>query len=522
MSVPTIRPRSAADRDELGTGTRQAVLDLGSNSFHVLIADVFADGTLVPVGREREMLHLGAVVQRHGHVPDAERDHAVATVAHLTELARRLGATSRLAVATSALRDATNGPDVTSAMTRASGVPIQTIDGEREARLSYLGVRASIATDADPLLVLDLGGGSLEFAVGSGLDVSGAWSVDLGVSRLSAFVDTDPMTKAEYHRLVEMIRDRLAPVAAAIKAVGPERTVIVGGTLRALARVIAADRHDWLPATLNQYKMSTPRILELAKRLRPTKLDERLDLPGLKTRRADRIHIAALVLAETLTALELDGVTLSDWGLREGALLDNLDASPTIDGDALRVREASRLRRTFVPDDPHLEHVADLTVQLFDGTRDLHGRSSDDRNLLWCAAALHDVGETLALRRHHHHGAYLVEHAELRGYSPRDTAILCSVVRFHKSRGCSTSFPPLAALGGKDRRRTEQFVALLQLADGLDRARDQAVRTLRVEVTTDAVVVHLQGSELHTAREEFDRKTAFFERTFGLPVSLAD
>lgn len=510
------------DRDELGPGQRRAVLDLGSNSFHVLIADVFEDGTVVPVGREREMLHLGAVVERHGHVPDAERDHAIATAAHLTELARRLGATTRSAVATSALRDASNGRDVTAAMAEACGVPIQIIDGETEARLSYLGVRASIATDADPLLVLDLGGGSLEFALGSGLDVTTAHSVNLGVSRLSALVERDPLGKRERAQLISLIHERLDPVATAVRAAGPDRTVIVGGTLRALARVIAAERHDWLPATLNQYELSTKRIVDLAERLRTMTLDERLELPDLKSRRADRIHIAALVLAETLTALGIDRVTLSDWGLREGVLLDELGACPTIDRVTLRVREAKRLRRTFVPDDPHLEHVADLTVALFDGTQELHGRSPDDRNLLWCAAALHDVGETLALRRHHHHGAYLVQHAELRGFSPRDTAILCSVVRFHKSRGCSTSYPPFAALGAGDRRRTEQFVALLQLADGLDRARDQAVMRLGVEVETDKVVVHLHGSELHTAREEFDRKTAFFERVFTLPVSLAD
>lgn len=488
------------------------MLDLGSNSFHVLVADVHDDGTLVPVGREREMLQLGATVQRHGHVPLAEQERAVATVVHLTELARRLGATERLAVATSALRDAANGPEVVAAMREAAGIDIDVIDGDAEARYGYLGVRASVATDADPLLVVDLGGGSLEFALGSGLDVTRTHSLELGVSRLSAMVDADPMTTQERKHLRELVRRALAPVVVDVTQAGFEQVVAIGGTIRALSRVIAAERHEWLPATLNQFVVRRDHLEDLTHRLVRMDAATRTTLPGMKSRRADRIHVAALVLHEVVAALDLDGFTLSDWGLREGVLLSHDHVDPIIVPHALRRREASRLRRTFVPDDAHLEHVADLAVQLFDETRSLHGDDDVARHLLWCGAAVHDIGEALALRRHHRHGAYLVEHAELRGFSPRDTAVLCSVVRFHKSRGCSSGFPPYDALRRTDQRLVERLVALLQLADGLDRARDQSVRTVRVEHDDEVVTIHLDGTELHVAREEMARKTALFER----------
>ena len=496
------------------------MLDLGSNSFHVLIADVFEDGTVVPVGREREMLHLGAAVQRHGHVPAAEHDLAVNTVAHLTELSSRMGAVDLSAVATSAIRDATNRDEIVAAMEGASGVPVRVIDGDEEARLSYLGVRASVATSADPLLVLDLGGGSLEFAVGRGLEVTTTQSVDLGVSRLSALVDTDPpLSSDDRGRLEALITSTLTRAVAGLPVSELTQTVAVGGTIRTLGRVVAAERDHWLPESLNQFDVSADHVHDLAERLCAMDAAARAEVPGMKSRRADHIHIAALVCSAMLRALDLDEFTLSDWGLREGVLLQRSGARPTTDPSAIRHREATRLRRTFVPDDPHLEHVADLTVQLFDGTRELHGRDDDDRDLLWCATALHDVGETLALRRHAQHGAYLVEHAELRGFSPRDTATVCSVVRFHTSRGCSTDFAPFAALRPEDRRRAEEFVALLQLADGLDRARDQAVRSVTVRLE-EAVVVEPHGHELHVAVEEFARKTAVFERVFERPVEL--
>lgn len=510
-----------APSDPVVPPRRQAVLDLGSNSFHVLIADVHADGTVVPVGREREMLHLGAVVQRHGHVPPADVERAVATVAHLTELAKRLGATERLAVATSALRDAANGAEVVAAMEEASGVTVDVIDGDAEARYGYLGVRASVATDADPLLVLDLGGGSLEFALGWGLFVSSTHSVDLGVSRLSAMVDSDPLTTSDLRTLRRHVRDTLAPVAEDLLDRGFEQVVAVGGTIRALARVVAAEHHTWLPATLNQLDVGTDQVTELADRLLGMDADARSDVDGMKSRRADRIHIAALVLAEALDALDVAGFTLSDWGLREGVLLANHDGSPLTDRVAMRRREATRLRETFVPDDPHLAHVAELAVRVFDATHEVHGLDDEARHLLWCGANLHDVGETLALRRHHRHGAYIVEHAELRGFSPRDTAILCSMVRFHTSRGCSKSFPAFAALSSEGRELTERLVAILQLADGLDRARDQAVTDVTAAVDGDHVVLTPHGRGLHVAREELARKTAMFERVLGVTVEIA-
>lgn len=501
---------------------RGSVLDLGSNSFHVLVADLDDDGGIVPVAREREMLHLGSVVAEHGHVPDDARRRAVDVVVHLTELAGRMGAQERLAVATSALRDAENGADVVAEMAAATETPIRVIDGDEEARLAYRGVRASIATDADPLLVLDLGGGSLELVVGSGPRIHWSASLDVGVSRLSAMVRRDPPKGSDMKALRDHVREAVAPHRDRLAELAPEQVVAVGGTVRALARVVAAEERTWLPATLNQFPITSGEIAGLRDRLSDMDVDERADVPGMKSKRADRAHVAATILATALEALGLDGFTLSDWGLREGVLLEARGAVMPPTRADLRRREVERMQAAFTPHDAHLAHVADLAVALFDGTRDLHGMDPDDRELLWCGASLHDVGESLALRGHHKHGAYLLEHAEMRGFSPTETAMLCSMVRFHKSRGLSTSFAPYGSLRKRDRRRTDAMVALLQLADGLDRARDQSVTGLTIERRDGVVQVRLHGAGLHVARAEVDRKTDLFERTFGVDVEVRE
>ena len=499
---------------------RRSVLDLGSNSFHVLVADLDDDGGLVPVAREREMLHLGAVVAEHGHVPDDARRRAVTVARHLTELAGRLGATERFAVATSALRDAANGPEVVAEIAEATATDVRLIDGEEEARLAYRGVRASIATDADPLLVLDLGGGSLELVVGSGPTILWSTSLDLGVSRVSGMVRRDPPKKREMRDLRDRVRDEVEPLRDRLTDLAPGEAIAVGGTVRALARVVAAEERTWLPATLNQFPVPADELAGLRDRLAAMDADARAALPGMKAKRADRAHVAATVLATTLETLGLEGFTLSDWGLREGVLLEAVGAvTPPTRADVRR-REVERMQAAFTPHDAHLGHVADLALALFDGTRQLHQLGPDDRELLWCGASLHDVGETLALRGHHKHGAYLVEHAELRGFSPTETAVLCSMVRFHRSRGLSTSFAPYASLRRRDRRRTDALVALLQLADRLDRTRDQSVTGLRVDRVDGTVVLVLDGVELHVVRAEVDRAIDLFERTFGVTVHV--
>jgi exopolyphosphatase / guanosine-5'-triphosphate,3'-diphosphate pyrophosphatase len=500
---------------------RTSVLDLGSNSFHVLVADL-AGHSLWPVLRQREMLHLGRVVAQHGAIPRANLDQAVDTVAHLTELARRAGADERLAVATAAIRDADNGPDVLAALSDAAHAPVRVLDGLTEARLGYLGVRAAVAIRAEPVLVLDLGGGSLELTVGVGDEVRWATSLPLGASRLSASITTDPVKRRELRALCEHVDGLLDPVVDVVRGHAPGTTITVGGTVRALARIAAERAQTWLPATLNQLRVPTRSLAELRDELLGLDLDERLAVPGMKDRRADHLHIAAIVLTRALERLGVATATISDWGLREGLLLDAHGVTAPPSTSQLRHEEVERLRRAFVPDELHLPHVAHLATQLFDGTSDLHGLSATDRELLGHAARLHGIGEALALRRQQEHGAYLVRNAELRGFDPAELAVLTTLVRFHPSRGIDPHEPAYASLAPADQDRTRRLLGLLQLADALDRAHDQAVDRVDVLQGHGTVTLELHGRGLHVSPAELERRTRLFAHVFDVDVVVAD
>lgn len=494
---------------------RSSVLDLGSNSFHVLVADVHEAGYVDPVLREREMLHLGRVVADHGHIPPEHVERVLAQVEHLSELARRAGAANRLAVATSALRDATNGPEVVARIAEVAGHPVRVLPGHEEARLSYLGVRAATGVAPGGLGVLDLGGGSLELAVGTRRTPDLVTSSNLGVSRLSALVAEDPISHDDRARLRAAIAEELELSGGAFDTHLPPRVVAVGGTVRAMARVVARNDQTWTPMTLNRFPLTLDRLRDLRDDLCHLDLDGRADVKGMKTRRADHLHIATIILVEVLQHLGVDRLEVCDWGLREGVLLDAAGTRTAPSVRELKDREVRRLHDEFTPDDDHDPHVADLAVQLFDVTRELHGLGDDQRQVLHQASMVHDIGQSLALRRHHKHGAYIIENAELRGFSPAECAQLVALVRFHSSRGLKDKHEAVRTMDDDRREATHVLLALLQAADGLDRTRDQTVTGMRLGTVDEQMVeLHLEGEGLQIARAELARRTEVFSRVF--------
>jgi exopolyphosphatase/guanosine-5'-triphosphate,3'-diphosphate pyrophosphatase len=506
--------------------TRCAVLDLGSNSFHLLVADV--DGSAVhPVRREREMLHLGRAVARHGSVPVDLGVRAVATVERLADLARRSGAEDIVAVGTEALRRP-GATDLVAGLSEAAGVPVSILDGDEEARLAYLGARAGVDVTEEPTLVLDLGGGSLELAIGSGDRILWATSLPLGASRLSAMLDptggTSSDDEAPAARAIRGLRDHVAtelgPALSVVSSHAPAATIAVGGTVRALARLLATRADRWLPATVNQAPLDLDELLEATIDLTAVSTIERARMPGVKSRRADHLHVAALVLEQVLAGIDTGPVRVSDWGLREGVLLHRFGRVLVPEGTALRDGQVAWLRRAFSGDDAHPEHVALTAQRLFDATATLHGHDARSRELLGHAARLHAIGTALALRRQQEHGAYLLEHAELRGFDPDELAVLLTLVRFHPSRGISKRFPPFVSLDSEDRERTNDLLALLQVADALDATHDQHVVLQGARRSRGALELELAApAGAVTERAVRDRSSLLVER-FGLPVRL--
>lgn len=320
-------PRAGAATPDLDTVRRIAVVDLGSTSFTLLVADFTADGHIVRVAREREMLRLGAALAQDAKLSDEICDRAVDAARRLGRLADREGAQELVAVATSAVRDAKNGRKLAERLGRALGSEVHVLSGEDEARLIFAAFRRRVGLGDENAFGLDLGGGSLELAVGNASGLRFEATLRLGVTRLHGeLVHSDPMSASEMRAIRGRVEEALDPFAGRVRALGPVRCIAAGGTVRALARLLLGLPDEAPTADLRGLLISTDDLETLARRLARSNHAQRLALPGVDEKRADLLPTGAVVMASVLTRLSLPGLMICDWGLREGVILGALAA----------------------------------------------------------------------------------------------------------------------------------------------------------------------------------------------------
>ena len=310
---------------------RVAVLDLGSNSFTLLVAEVFADGTLVQLTRERESVQLGARISDSGHIDQDGWRRAMVAMAGLVGQARMSGATRVLAVATGAIRDASNGAALLRAAGRELEVETAILSPDLSAKLAYLGVRSELPALFGRLAVIDVGGGSIEVAVGENDASLFNCSLPLGIQHLRAAMKEDSADV-----VMDSVRAALAPAARAVRGFQPQRFVFASGTARAVYKLVKRRRSvgagdGWMD------RAALHRVAGWAAQASSSSLEE----AGVKADRLATVAISARVLdlmAEMFDATEL---WISKRGLREGVLLDELRQSPVLSPDEHTGHEAT-------------------------------------------------------------------------------------------------------------------------------------------------------------------------------------
>lgn len=303
---------------------RIGVLDMGSTSFRLLVADVTRAGRLTPVTTEKAMLRLGAAVARFGEIPEEMADRTVLAARDFGLAAQTAGVERLFPVGTAALRDAGNGRWLAERIGIALGLPVRVLDGAEEGRLAFAAFRRRVLMGSGLALGADLGGGSFQLALGDETGPHWATSFPIGVTRLHReFVEGDPMP-------AEAIVDIRARVREAVErarppAAWPRTCVLGGGTARAIAKLALARRGKPEGSSINEFMLSATALAGLADDLVRSEQSERLSMPGMHKQRVDLIATGALILSTAAETLGLDGYVVCDWGLREGVMLSVRD-----------------------------------------------------------------------------------------------------------------------------------------------------------------------------------------------------
>jgi exopolyphosphatase / guanosine-5'-triphosphate,3'-diphosphate pyrophosphatase len=507
--------------------SKLAVIDVGTNSIHMVLAEVLPDASFKILDRFKDMTRLGNGVFASRRLSDEAMTRALEVLKTLVTLARNKGFERIVAVATSAVREAKNGGDFVALIMEQTGLRVRVISGTEEARLIFLGVKHSIALPDGPALVVDIGGGSVELIVGNRDGLIHGKSLKLGAIRLAEeFLSKTPPSESMMHALDNAVLTHLRDALGSFKMKKFHSLIATSGMAGNLGEVVHFRQTGRPLPQHNLAAVSLKDLRSLEAELARSSVKARLTIPGLDPKRVDTLLPATVVLRRLLELSGLSEVTLCDKAIREGVIYDfivrhreGLKAEHDIP-DVRRRNVIGLARRCHTPE-IHSLHVADLALRLFDQTKREHRLGPQERTWLEYAAILHDVGYLINPRQHHKHTYYLIKHSDLGGLTAEEIDVVANIARYHRRAVPALKHEAFDCLTPRLQRVVKVLASLLRIADGLDRTHFSLVRTVNVKFGKQiAIDVHLTGDaemELWAAKSRAD----LFEQVFRRRVQFS-
>ncbi len=508
----------AAERRNGRAGPSIGVIDVGSNTARCVAFEASSEGAIRAVFETKESPRLGLETAPDGSLAEAAVARGVHAVRRFARRLEELSVPTVVGVATSAVRDAPNGPAFTQEVERATGLRLAIISGVEEARYAYLGVAGTLELRND--LVCDLGGGSLQVAeVRQGV-LRNSVSLPLGALRLSRrFLEHDPPKRREREELREHARSAIRQAIAAF-GTHPDRLVAVGGTVRALARA-SIEFTEFPVRRVHGYRLYDRSIEALDELLGEMPSAKRKTVPGIGADRADVVLAGITVLEELERAAGVDHLLVSGAGIREGIALETVGARFPASTEELVDRSIAAASVSFPFDYERGRLVAELADRLFVLLADRFTWGRSERLALRAAAGMHDAGVAIDLWNHPQHSAYLIRNYPIGGLDQREILLASMIAYLHDGDSPPSAWKkrylPLA--GGPEVAAAVRLGALLEVAKTLAGSRPTVGltgggRALAVGFSSAA------GSTLPPRWAERVKKA--MARAFDLEVRLRD
>ncbi|SDG95358.1 Ppx/GppA phosphatase family protein [Psychroflexus sediminis] len=473
---------------------RIAAIDLGTNSFHAVLVDIYPDGSFRTVNKLKEMVIL-AEKGLEDRLSREAMDRGLEALKRIKFLCDSHHVETILAYATSAIREAENGGDFIEEAEEETGIRIRAISGKMEAELIGIAIRYSIDLKDEMVLMADIGGGSVEFIIGNNQKFIYYNSLKLGVARMAAaFVNSDPIEDKDIDHLQKHYREELAEVLKLAKEHHVKTIIGSSGTMENIAEMVAHKNSLPTKMSLNELEFSTVDFKDLYTNFIKLDKSQRLDQKGLEEKRVDIINPGMVLVNFLVDELKLETFKISEAALREGMIMNfitnkkeqlNLDLVANFKDP--RRRSVFELLRKCNWAEAHSQHVARFALQLFDEFKQELKLEESDRELLEFAALLHDIGYYISYRKHHKHALYLIRYSDLLGFKEDEINIMANVARYHRKSAPHKRHKRYRKLNKANRNRVKKLSAILRIADGLDRSHYQNVQKLEIEHKDETV-----------------------------------
>jgi exopolyphosphatase/guanosine-5'-triphosphate,3'-diphosphate pyrophosphatase len=513
-----------------------AAIDIGTNSIHMVVVKINAQlPSFTIVAKEKDTVRLGDRDPDTGNLTAEAMARSIAALKRCQDLAVSLKADHILAVATSATREAPNGPEFLAQIEAELGIVVNLISGQEEARRIYLGVLSGLDFKEQPHIIIDIGGGSTELILADTHEARFLSSTKVGAVRLSQdFVRTDPISKQEFALLQAYIRGMLERPVDELNSYlkTGEKPVLVGtsGTIETLAMIHALETQGLEPSPLNSYQVKLKDLQSLLNRFVSMGYEQRFALPGMSDKRAEIIVAGTTILVEAMTMLEIDSITICERALREGVIVDWMLQHGYIENrlqyqGEVRSRSVLKIAHKYQVDLNYAQRVANFALSIFDRTKgQLHNWGDEERQLLWAAAMLHNCGLYISHAAHHKHSYYLIRNAELLGFSEIELEVMAHIARYHRKSKPKKKHESYSLLPHHYRQVIKQMSAILRIAIALDRRQIGAIKEIDCKYDSEYKQLHLYlvpsqpDDDCTLEMWNLDYKKPVFEQEYGVQV----
>jgi exopolyphosphatase/guanosine-5'-triphosphate,3'-diphosphate pyrophosphatase len=507
-----------------------AAIDAGSNALRMIVGTINETGGVEAIENIRLPVRLGRDAFTSGHLREITLQQAVDAFQHFRRVADDFGVTNIRAIATSALREASNSDILLDRIQRTSGIEVEIISGEEEARLIHLAVERAIDLKNKRAVLIDIGGGSVEVTISQNKRIVSTESYGLGTVRLLNKLENGGDEKRFFFSASKrpfslLVREYAEAARRRIdREIGKEKIHLcigTGGNVEEMGRL-----SQRLFKKSSDRSITLSELQELIEKLSRMSVKDRINKLKLRPDRADVILPAAIVLQLIATEAKARKILIPDVGLKDGLLIEM--AEELARGPKKLRREqvwesAVRLGDKYQFDSNHAALTAKLAGQLFDQSKSLHNLNDEDKLLLQVGSLLHDIGHFINTLEHDKHGYYILKNNPLIGLNDDQREIVANLIRYHRRAFPSLEDDNFKALPQKDRVTVTKLSALLRLADGMDVSHTaRVVRVALKEKKKNWELVLYGKGDLMLEKWALNKRRALFEEIFGVGLEISD
>lgn len=497
-----------------------AAIDVGSNAMRMVVGRIVYEGKVEAVENLRLPVRLGQDAFTTGIISEETSRQTLDAFVRFRRIADNHKVEKIRAIATSAMREADNSDLLIDRIARSTGIQIETINGEEEARLIHLAVSQAINLNKHVLLV-DIGGGSVEVTLSQNGKILSTESYNMGTVRLLNTLGGEKNAALPFHKLVRQYAE--AARRRIDRELGSKKINIcvgTGGNIEEMGRL-----REKLFKGDNDRMITLEELDKLVETLSRMRVEERIRKFKLKPDRADVILPASIVLQMIAHAAKIKEVIIPSVGLKDGVLWDmgyRLQENMHISPREQVWTSALWLGKKYQFDQDHAKEVARLAGRLFDQSRDLHDLGDEDKLLLELAALLHDIGHFISPIDHNKHGYYILKANPLIGLVESRQELVANIIYYHRKSMLGWQDEGFRSLTPNDRIMVTKLSALVRLADALDVSHTGSVKDVQFESKKDGWRLSLQGKgDLMLERWALEKRQKLFQDVFGVKLKLA-